>query len=95
MGYVQKQRGTFRVCYQDPHAVGAACRRPHDEVVGAWLVKVDNAIVGCLADEVPEVVSLGKTLNAWRREILADHTTGASNGPTEGLNPAWRSTRSR
>ena len=47
---------------------------------------LDKTIVGCLADEVPEIVSLGKTLKSWRREILAHHSTGASNGPTEGLN---------
>jgi transposase len=47
---------------------------------------LDKAIAGCLADDVPEIVSLGNTLKSWRREILARHTTGASNGPTEGLN---------
>ena len=47
---------------------------------------LDKAIAGCLADEVPEIVSLGNTLRSWRREILAHHSTGASNGPTEGLN---------
>ena len=47
---------------------------------------LDKAIAGCLADEVLEIVSLGNTLKSWRREILAHHTTGASNGPTEGLN---------
>ena len=45
-----------------------------------------KAIAGCLADDVPEIVSLGKTLRSWRKEILAHHRTGASNGPTEGLN---------
>ncbi len=45
-----------------------------------------KAIRGCLADEVPEIVSLGHTLERWQNEILARHTTGASNGPTEGLN---------
>ena len=49
-------------------------------------VLLDKTIVGCLADDVPEIVSLGKTLKSWRREILAHHSTGASNGPTEGLN---------
>lgn len=49
-------------------------------------VLLDKAVVGCLADDVPEIVSLGKTLKSWRREILAHHATGASNGPTEGLN---------
>ena len=33
-----------------------------------------------------EVRSLGNTLASWRTEILAHHDTGASNGPTEGLN---------
>jgi len=47
---------------------------------------LDKAIAGCLADPVPEVRALGRTLKSWRREILAHHATGASNGPTEGLN---------
>jgi transposase len=47
---------------------------------------LNKAIVGCLADDVAEVRSLGKTLRSWRSEILAHHVTGASNGPTEGLN---------
>lgn len=47
---------------------------------------LDKAIVGCATDEVPEIRSLGKTLASWRTEILARHSTGASNGPTEGLN---------
>jgi transposase len=46
----------------------------------------DKAIAGCAEDEVPEIVSLGKTLARWRAEILAHHDTGASKGPTEGLN---------
>lgn len=49
-------------------------------------ILVDKAIAGCLADPVPEVRSLGRTLRSWRSEILAHHVTGASNGPTEGLN---------
>jgi transposase len=34
----------------------------------------------------PRSPPLGRTLAAWRTEILAHHETGASNGPTEGLN---------
>lgn len=49
-------------------------------------VLLDKAIVGCLDDEVAEIRSLGATLASWRTEILARHSTGASNGPTEGLN---------
>lgn len=49
-------------------------------------VLLDKAIAGCLDDEVEEIRSLGTTLAKWREEILAHHDTGASNGPTEGLN---------
>jgi transposase len=49
-------------------------------------VLLDKAIVGCLDDEVAEIQSLGVTLASWRAEILARHTTGASNGSTEGMN---------
>jgi transposase len=47
---------------------------------------LDKAIAGCTTDDVEEICSLGNTLRSWRAEILAHHTTGASNGPTEGLN---------
>lgn len=47
---------------------------------------LDKAIAGCHADDVAEIRSLGNRLAAWRTEILAHHTTGASNGPIEGLN---------
>lgn len=56
------------------------------EKPGEAKVLLDKTIIGCLAVEVPEIVSLGKTLQSWRTEILAHHSTGASNGPTEGLN---------
>ncbi len=49
-------------------------------------VLLDKAIAGCAADEVPEIRALAKTLASWRTEILNHHHTGASNGPTEGLN---------
>jgi transposase len=45
-----------------------------------------KAITACRADDVPEIRTLGNTLAKWRNEILAYHSTGASNGPTEGLN---------
>jgi transposase len=47
---------------------------------------LDKAIEGCRTDWVAEIQSLGRTLTRWRQEILNHHTTGASNGPTEGLN---------
>jgi transposase len=47
---------------------------------------LDKAITGCSEDDVPEIQALGRTLRRWRTEILGHHETGASNGPTEGLN---------
>jgi hypothetical protein len=44
---------------------------------------VDKPIVGCSQDDVPEIQSHGGTLSAWRAEIVADHTTGASNGAVQ------------
>ena len=49
-------------------------------------VLLDKAIAGCAQDEVEEIRALGRTLASWRTEILEHHNTGASNGPTEGLN---------
>lgn len=49
-------------------------------------VLLDKTIIGCLQDDVAEIQSLGRTLQRWRTEILNHHITGASNGPTEGLN---------
>jgi transposase len=47
---------------------------------------IDKAIAGCADDDVDEIQALGRTLASWRSEILEHHHTGASNGPTEGLN---------
>ncbi len=56
-----------------------------DDPVDAALL-LDKTIAGCATDDVAEIQSLGNTLASWRTEILAHHSTGASNGPTEGLN---------
>ena len=38
-------------------------------------------------DDVPEVLTLARTVSAWEPQILAYHSTaGASNGPTEAVN---------
>ncbi len=47
---------------------------------------LDNAIDACANDDVPEIRTMAHTLSRWRNEILNHHRTGASNGPTEGLN---------
>ncbi len=37
--------------------------------------------------EIPELTRLATTIDRWRDEVLAFHTTGgASNGPTEAVN---------
>jgi transposase len=47
---------------------------------------LDAAVEFCAASHVGEVRTLGKTLAAWRPEILAHQATGASVGPTEAMN---------
>jgi transposase len=40
----------------------------------------------CERSGVAECRRLAKTIRAWENEVLAFHTTGRSNGPTEGIN---------
>lgn len=47
---------------------------------------LDKTIIGAVADDVAEIRALAATLKRWRPGILARFDTGASNGPTEGLN---------
>lgn len=48
---------------------------------------LDEAIAWCVDTESgPELRRLAKTLRRWRNEIVAHHTTGASNGPVEAAN---------
>ena len=56
------------------------------ERVGEARTLLKKAVVGCQSDEVAEIRSLGDTLERWSTEILNHHRTGASNGPTEGMN---------
>ena len=59
--------------------------RATDAAIAAGLL--DDAIAWCSARESgPELATLAKTLRHWRAEILAHHTTGASNGPVEAAN---------
>jgi transposase len=39
-------------------------------------VLLDKAIIACKADDVAEIVTLGRTLSRWREEILNHHRTG-------------------
>jgi transposase len=40
----------------------------------------------CKDRAVPELDTLARTVRSWEQEILAYHTTGQSNGPTEAVN---------
>ena len=40
----------------------------------------------CDRSNVPECRRLAKTIRSWENEVLAFHSTGRSNGPTEGIN---------
>lgn len=40
----------------------------------------------CTRSEVRECRRLARTIHSWEAEVLAFHTTGASNGVTEGIN---------
>ena len=76
----------------DGDVLGAWCAKESvrdvyltDDPADAELL-LDKAIEGCRTDWFTEIRSLGRTLTRWRAQILNHHATGASNGPTEGLN---------
>ena len=48
--------------------------------------RLDAFVAECRESAVPELHRLAKTVSRWRQEILAHHTTGTSNGPTEAVN---------
>jgi transposase len=50
--------------------------------------RAEQVIDHALSCPVPEVARLGRTLRAWRPELLAYFTTdrATSNGPTEAIN---------
>ena len=64
-------------------AVRAVYAEPDPEVAAVLL---DHVIAACASDVVPEIRTMGHTLSRWHEEILNHHRTGASNGPTEGMN---------
>ena len=65
----------LRYLYRRGHDLPDARRRLHD------------VLARCVFSDVPELVRLARTLDAWTNELLAYFTTGAvSNGPTEAIN---------
>ena len=56
--------------------------------------RAEQAIQAAVDCPVPEVARLGRTLHAWREELLAYFDTGgASNGPVEAHNLLIEKTR--
>jgi transposase len=53
------------------------------EVARRWLAALISDLAG---QPGTELRGMARTLRRWRGQILAWHTTGVSNGPTEGLN---------
>lgn len=65
----------LRFLYHRSHDLPDARRRLH------------QVLQRCAFSDVPELERLGRTLDAWRDELLAYFTTGGvSNGPTEAVN---------
>jgi transposase len=47
---------------------------------------LDAFYAHCRRRPIPELARLARTVRAWEAQILAFHTTGMSNGPTEAVN---------
>ncbi len=69
---------TAKECVRDLY-----CLYGEPELAGRW---IDGIIDDCDEADAKEVRGMAQTLKRWRSQILAWHTTGATNGPTEGLN---------
>jgi transposase len=79
----------------DPHDEVRDCWVAKEKVRDIYLTDnpdqatehLDDAIAWCVdAESGPELRRLAKTLRRWRVQIVAHHTTGASNGPVEAAN---------
>jgi transposase len=47
----------------------------------------------CADADIPELIRLASMISKWEKEVLAYHTTGLSNGPTEAVNVIVEKTR--
>ena len=95
----EKLRGLLAAGDPDGH-VGAAWAAKEavrgiytqpEETAGEYLTALSQDLRQ--AHRHDHVRRLGNTLRNWSREILAWHTTGASNGPTEGQNNLIKATK--
>jgi transposase len=76
---------------QVAHQVRALFHAPSPEQGRALAARLLQTLPTC---PIPEIARLGRTLRAWRHELLAYYdTNGASNGPTEARNLIIEKTR--
>jgi transposase len=85
-----------RLADGDPNGEVAAAWTVAQDLMAAYATddvdqghrRAERVIVAALSCPVPEIARLGRTLRAWRPELLAHFTTGGvvSNGPTEAMN---------
>ena len=69
---------TAKECLRDLYTLAG-----DPDLAATWL----DRLIGDLADsDVRELGGVARTLRRWRAQILAWHTTGASNGPAEAMN---------
>lgn len=85
-----------RLADGDPNGEVAAAWAMAQDLMAAYATddpehgraRAERVIAAALACPVPEIARLGRTLRAWRPELLAHFHTGGlvSNGPTEAMN---------
>lgn len=96
-------RLTARLTDGDPNGEVAAAWAVAQDVMAAYAAddvvagraRAEQAIAAARSCPVPEVARLGRTLRAWRTELLAYFSTerATSNGPTEAVNLLIESSR--
>jgi transposase len=83
--------GQVALARQVAHQVRALFHAPTPEQGRALASRLLDTLHTC---PIPEIARLGRTLRAWRQELLAYYdTAGASNGPTEARNLTIEKTR--
>ncbi len=83
--------GHVAAAWQAKEAVRTHYAMPDQDTAEAFLRALSDDLRG--PDRHPETRKLGRTLNAWFKEIVAWHTHRASNGPTEGQNNLIKATK--
>jgi transposase len=76
-------RGDVAACYLAKELLREAYAAPH--LIDARR-RLRTFYQWCAQAGVPELTRLAKTVSAWEAQVLAYHTTGLSNGPTEAVN---------